>query len=167
MTRLFVTTYKKYNDGNLFGAWLDLESYADKDAFLAACKELHKDEADPELMFPDFEGFPRALYNESGLDDRLWGWLELDEDDREMVAVYLDEVSQDGDIDAARDCFAGKFDSEEDWAADYLNDSGLMGSVPASLLNYIDYKSFANDARLGGDMVFVHHQGSVLAFRNE
>src|SRR5690349_16831915 len=54
--RVYVGTYAKYNNGSIAGAWLDLEDYADKDSFLAACAELHKDEDDPEFMFQDFEG---------------------------------------------------------------------------------------------------------------
>ena len=43
----------KYNAGSIKGAWLDLEYYADRDAFLEACKKLHEDESDPEFMFHD------------------------------------------------------------------------------------------------------------------
>lgn len=63
--RIYVGTYAKYNNGSIEGAWLDLTDYADAEDFLNACKELHKDEEDPELMFQDFEGFPDFLYSES------------------------------------------------------------------------------------------------------
>ncbi|HMP91047.1 MAG TPA: antirestriction protein ArdA, partial [Kiritimatiellia bacterium] len=56
--RVYVGTYAKYNDGSIAGEWIDLEGH-DADSFRDACLELHKDEADPELMFQDFEGFPR------------------------------------------------------------------------------------------------------------
>lgn len=46
---IYVGTYAKYNAGSLFGKWFDLSDFADKDEFLEACKELHKDEDDPEL----------------------------------------------------------------------------------------------------------------------
>lgn len=59
MAKLYVGTYAKYNSGSIAGAWLDLEDYADRDSFLVAARELHKDESDPELMYQDFEGFPR------------------------------------------------------------------------------------------------------------
>ena len=42
--RVYVGTYGKYNNGSLFGAWLDLSDYADKEEFYEACRELHKDE---------------------------------------------------------------------------------------------------------------------------
>ena len=62
---LYVGTYRKYNEGSLFGEWLDLTDYTDAEEFLEACRELHKDEADPELMFQDCEGLPDSLYCES------------------------------------------------------------------------------------------------------
>lgn len=44
--RVYVGTYGKYNNGSLFGAWLDLSDYSDKEEFYDACRELHKDEED-------------------------------------------------------------------------------------------------------------------------
>ena len=41
---VYVGTYNKYNNGSLFGKWLDLSDYPDKDEFLEACRELHEDE---------------------------------------------------------------------------------------------------------------------------
>ena len=40
--RVYVGTYGKYNNGSLFGAWLDLSDYSDKEDFYEACRELHK-----------------------------------------------------------------------------------------------------------------------------
>lgn len=164
--RIYVGTYAKYNGGSIKGAWLDLEDYADKDAFLEACRELHKDEADPELMFQDYEGFPKALYSESSVADAIWEWLELDEEDRELLAVYQDHVNGDADIERARDAFMGKYDSESDWAAQWLDDTGSLNDVPEHLRNYIDFEAYARDARLGGDVIFVRHDGDCWVFHN-
>ena len=37
--RVYVGTYGKYNNGSLFGAWLDLSDYSDKEDFYEACRE--------------------------------------------------------------------------------------------------------------------------------
>lgn len=66
--KLYVSTYAKYNAGRLAGKWLDLDDYTDADEFRSACLELHKDEADPELMFQDCEceyNWEEGLYSES------------------------------------------------------------------------------------------------------
>lgn len=164
--RVYVGTYAKYNNDSIDGEWLDLESCDDHDDFLEKCAELHKDEDDPELMFQDFEGFPKSFYNEPRIDPGLWDWLALDDDDRELLAVYRDEADGDGDIDKAREAFGGKFDSEEDWAKDFWSSCGMLDEVPDYAKNYIDYAAFARDARLGGDITFVRHNSDVWAFNN-
>lgn len=163
MAKLYVGTYAKYNAGSIAGKWLDLEDYPDRDAFLTACRELHKDEADPELMFQDFEGFPRALYSESYADPKIWAWLELDEDDRELLEVYQEHVNADADIEEARDAFAGTFDSAEDWAEQFIDECGMLDSMPENLRGYFDYKAYARDAGFEG-MSFVRHDGNVWVF---
>ena len=164
--RLYVGTYAKYNAGSIKGAWLNLEDYGDRDAFLAACAELHKDEGDAELMFQDFEGFPRSFYSESSVPAELFDWLELDEDDRELLEVYQNAFYADATIEQAREAFCGKYDSEADWAAQYLEDTGGLQDVPEHLQNYIDFDAYGRDARIGGDMVFARHDGELWAFHN-
>ena len=58
MARCYVGTYGKYNGGSLAGGWLDLSDYATYQDFLKACKELHKNESDPEFMIQDWENLP-------------------------------------------------------------------------------------------------------------
>ena len=69
--RVYVGTYGKYNNGSLFGAWLDLSDYSDKEDFYEACRELHKDEEDAEYMFQDWENVPENLIGESWISREL------------------------------------------------------------------------------------------------
>lgn len=132
--RLYVGTYAKYNSGSLQGAWMSLEGH-DKESFYAACAELHKDEADPEYMFQDFEGFPREFYGESGCAAELWDWLALDEQDRELLARYCDAIGCDGlTIEAARDAFYGTAESVADFAENLAQESG---SIPKDFPSWI------------------------------
>lgn len=75
--KLYVGTYRKYNEGSLAGAWLDLDRYASAAEFAKACRELHRDERDPELMFQDCETDPgcdwqEGLYSESSIPCDYW-----------------------------------------------------------------------------------------------
>lgn len=70
--RAYVGTYHKYNNGSIFGAWISLADYTTKRAFLQKCKELHKDERDPEFMYQDTESIPTSMYGESYLSDEIW-----------------------------------------------------------------------------------------------
>ena len=77
---IYVGTYAKYNAGSLFGKWFDLSDFADKDEFLEACKELHKDEDDPEFMFQDRENIPEELVCESWISDMFFELRDKVED---------------------------------------------------------------------------------------
>lgn len=70
--RVYVGTYRKYAEGSIEGAWLNLADYKNKEDFLQACRRLHKDEADPEFMFQDWEGIPSWMIRESGIDSEVW-----------------------------------------------------------------------------------------------
>lgn len=159
--KIYVGTYAKYNNGNLFGEWLDLEDYADLDDFYAACYELHKDEEDPELMFQDSDGLPDFLYSESApLHEDIYEFVELDEDVREIVAEYIDNVGLNdlsAQIEEAQEAYMGNYDSMEDFAREYENEMGELGRMEG----YIDWQAVARD--LEHDY-FITESGHV--FRN-
>ena len=97
--RVYVGTYNKYNNGSLFGKWLDLSDYSGKDEFLEACRELHEDEQDPELMFQDIENIPEALISESWLSDKFFEFRDaiekLSETQQEAFFVWCDHHNSD------------------------------------------------------------------------
>jgi hypothetical protein len=83
MAKVYVGTYKKYNEGSLKGAWLTLENYKSYEDFVKACKELHKDESYPELMIQDTSDFPDGL--ECG------EWISKEEFDDVIQAIKEEE----------------------------------------------------------------------------
>jgi antirestriction protein len=165
MSKVYVGTYRKYNEGSLKGDWLDLNDYSSKDEFIEACRELHEDEDDPELMFQDWEDIPANFIGESTIDEKVWDWLQLSNRDKETVSIYLDEIDRDAPVQDALECYEGEFDSEEDWAADFWDHTGMLNELPEFARNYINYEQIARDARLGGDINFVRKGRKVRAFR--
>jgi antirestriction protein len=87
---VYCGTYGKYSSGSIAGGWLNIEDYADKEDFYNACKKLHKDEADPEFMFQDWEGIPSAFISECDVDESLWLWLALDHGNKQEIAAIID-----------------------------------------------------------------------------
>ena len=53
---VFCCTYHKYNEGRSLtgGMWLDLYTFSSYEDVIAACRWLHRDESDTELMYLDF-----------------------------------------------------------------------------------------------------------------
>ena len=163
--RVYVGTYAKYNSGDLTGKWLDLSEYSDRDAFLDACRELHADESDPELMFQDHEGIPEGMISESSIEAELWDWLALDDDDKTLLAAYRESVT-DGTIEQARDALAGRGNSLVAWVEEFLDDTGELEAIPEKLRYYFDYAAYARDLKLGGDVFTVEHEGETWVFWN-
>jgi len=167
MPRIYVGTYAKYNNGSIAGAWLDLETYSNRFAFYQACAVLHFDETDPELMFQDWEDIPDRFISESSLAEDIWpNWIELDDDTRALCRMAWDNVDDSMTVEQVNERYAGSFDNEADWAADYWDGTGMLEGIPEFARNYIDYESYARDRRLGGDVTFVREGGQVHVFTN-
>jgi antirestriction protein len=137
--RIYVGTYAKYNDGNLFGKWLDLADYNDKDEFYEACKELHADEEDPELMFQDWEEIPHALVSECSIDPVCWDLMKaFDEHDEDAVRAY---------IKCFQDRYYGEYSSWTDLAEQLLEETGGLDQIPEHLRYYFDYEKYGQNLR--------------------
>ena len=146
--RVYVGTYAKYNNGSLFGKWLDLSDYSDKDEFLEACRELHKDEQEPEFMFQDIENIPEALISENffALRDAV---EDLSDTEQEAFFVWCNYKSHDlGEEDADdlvssfEDEYQGEYKDEEDYAYEIVEE---CYDLPEFAKTYFDYSAFARD----------------------
>ena len=143
--RIYVGTYAKYNDGSLFGAWLDLDDYTDLDSFYEACQELHHDEEDPELMFQDWEGIPDRFISESSLEAEYFDYMDM------VNGSHLDEevweAAQDLDIEPemVEELYHGEYNDDEDFAYDLAEQLGLIDHEAGWPNNCIDWERAARD----------------------
>jgi antirestriction protein len=150
---VYVGTYRKYNDGSLAGAWLELKDYADIDGFYEACAALHQDEEDPEYMFQDYENIPRDLVSESWISDKIFEVLKalegLNENETEAFSIWCNnghyDLSNDDPDDlirSFRDEYRGQYRSEEDFATEYVAD---CYDLPDFVAPYFDYEKYAHE----------------------
>jgi antirestriction protein len=161
MAKIYVSTYAKYNQGALFGAWIDLEDYSDLEDFFSACRELHSDEQDPEFMFQDFENIPDGMITESSLNPEIFEWLQMSDNDKELIEVYKGYIDQSGCLADAERYFVGKSSSSGDFMAEYWEESGALKNVPQELVYHIDWDAVARDS--GFTFVEVSYQ-NVFVF---
>ena len=166
---VYVGTYGKYASGSLRGVWLDLTTFADYDEFLAVCAYIHRDEADPEFMAQDFEGFPREWNTEGFMSEREFDLIrefaELDDDEREAFEVYVAAFGSSRDdstiFDNFREAYCGKWSNEEEYAEQLAEDCCMLEGAPEFLKSYFDYKAFARDLFIDDyyfDSGFVFHR---------
>ncbi|WP_313672634.1 antirestriction protein ArdA [Sphingobacterium multivorum] len=150
---VYVGTYGKYNDGSIFGKWLNLSDYADKEEFYTACRELHDDEEAPEFMFQDYENIPNGLIGECWISDSIFEVLEdMDETRKEAFLIWCDNVHRklsEGDINNLisdfDDNYLGEYKDEEDFAYEQIEQMDL----PEFVKRYFDYGAFARDLFYG------------------
>ena len=161
---IYVGTYQKYNNGSTDGSWLKLEDYTDREDFLKACRELHKDEHDPEFMFQDYQGFPKVFYSECGIDLKIFDWINLDKHEKYIVELYLDNIDASADFDTALEAYAGNARTEIEWVEEFVEDTDLLAQVPENLKYYFNYEAYLRDLKYGGDVSFAHDNKGVTAF---
>ena len=161
---VYVGTYAKYANGSIDGSWVKLDDYSDKEDFLDACRELHKDEQDPEFMYQDYEGFPEALYSEAAINNKVFDWINLDDHEKYIVELYLDNIDASADFDTALEAYAGNARTEIEWVEEFVEDTDLLAEVPENLKYYFDYESYLRDLKCGGDVSFVCDNKGVTAF---
>jgi len=163
--RIYVGTYGKYNDGSLFGEWIELAQFSDKYEFYAYCQKLHSDEPDCELMFQDFEGIPSDLIGECWVSDSVWAFFEkmeeLGEDQAEAFMLWADNMGHDLEetenlISSFQEAYLGEYESETAYAEQYMEETGQLDQMPKNLRYYFDFEAFGRDLFMS-DLVMLNN----------
>ena len=167
---IYVGTYKKYNEGYLFGKWFNLSDYSDFEELENAMRELHKDESEPEFMLQDYECsqffINQNLICEGYISREIYEIAEKIDDsnlDFEIIEAFSDCFGQFTDIDdlleKASENYYGSYDSDEDFAESFLNE---IGAIPENLPNYV-YIDWELTSR---DLMFDFSSSGNHYFRN-
>lgn len=151
--QIYVGTYRKYNEGSLYGKWMVLSDYSDIEEFIEACKELHEDEEDAELMFQNWEETPDSLISESWLSEKFFDLRDaldnLKNNEQEAFMVWAEYCSHDLSNEDAyklvsrfKEEYQGKYDSKEDFAYEYIENCYELSEF---VQTYFDYDKFTRD----------------------
>lgn len=153
--RIYVRPLASYVAGDLYGEWIDCDGMSG-DELRDAVSEVLKNGPQPdaeEWAIHDYEGFgPIKLGEHADLDTVAEVAAALDEHGEAYAVWYANESRDGADVDGFREDYQGTFDSLEDWAENWLEDTGTLKEVPSSLRSYIDFTSWARDAEMGGDI---------------
>ena len=142
---IYVGTYAKYNNGSIAGKWLDLTDYTDKEEFCKAANELHKDEADPELMFQDWEGIPGKFISESSLSDEFFDYMDTITSSHLDAEVFEAAVDLDIEADMVEELYQGEYSSDDDFAYSLADDIGAIDHTASWPMNCIDWEHAARE----------------------
>ncbi|SEV98651.1 Antirestriction protein [Chryseobacterium wanjuense] len=143
---IYVGTYAKYNEGSLYGAWLELSNYSCYDELLKAMHELHQDEQNPEFMYQDYECseffIKQKLISECHLSVNIYEigkQIDNSDYDFEVIEAYAECMSYSHEdvrdlLNSLSDSYYGEYSSDEDFAQTTLEQDG---SIPENLPSYI------------------------------
>lgn len=97
--KIYVGTWNKYNNGNLAGAWLSLADYDTYAELMSACRQIHKDESDPELMIQDCENMPDGLtvmesISEQEFNDIKLAMKEQQQEEQGLPAINIIQYNE-------------------------------------------------------------------------
>lgn len=150
---VYVGTYAKYNNGDLSGEWVDLDNFNNYDEFIDYCKEIHKDEADPEFMFQDYENIPSIYITESTLKPEVWDYIDkIKEYDKDVVDAVLENGNSLDDVDDAiyyDDCM-----NMTDVAERIVDEMGGPEELSIDTLSqYFDYEAYGRDLEIEGTFI--------------
>jgi hypothetical protein len=139
------------------GAWLELD---DVDSWDKVRCELSQqgfidDGYGGDILVADIEGaLARCCYSSSFDLFDLDRFIEVQEDitrngfDSEAVAAFIGWYGS-WSCDTFESAYMGRYDSETDYAEQYLEDTGTLDQIPETLRYYFDVERFARDLFIG------------------
>lgn len=135
------------------GLWINLaEVTCEADVLETLVKAgLTGSDYDGDLLVADVEGaLARSFYYSVTDTFDLDGYIECrDEiDDEESVAAFIDWYGS-WDHETFADAFAGSYESQEAFAEQLIDDTGMLDEMPEHLRCYFDVAQFARDLFCG------------------
>ena len=148
---IYLSTYAKYNNGSLYGKWLNLSDYSDYDELLSAMYELHSDEADPEFMFQDYECpilEKLGLLSECHISKDIYDVLERINDSGHEVEVYeacldnLGKMEFQSLYEYVNNFYCGEFANDIEFV-EFLYENDIPFNLPSFIV--IDWEATARN----------------------
>lgn len=142
--RVYVACLASYNEGHLYGQWMNVD--ADLHDNIQAMLENSSILNAEEWAIHDYE-LPFEISEYPNLDEliaKVDAYESLDDNEREGYAAYLEAIDATGTVEQFRDAYQGHYDSEIDYAYQYVEDTGMLDNAGVAS-NYFDYDSFARD----------------------
>jgi len=173
--RVYIASLADYNDGRLYGAWIDADQ--DEDELDRAIKEMLARSPSPgaeEWAIHDYEGFGPLRLDEF---ESLAAVARIAKGIGEhgpAFAAWAAHVGTDSEaLDEFEDAYMGEWESAVAFAEEMLDDMGhideIMRNVPEHLAPYvqIDYKGFVSDLVRNGELATLEKpDGGIYVFRN-
>ena len=99
-------------------------------------------------MAQDYECFPREWYNEGFMSEDDFDhikeyWEMCEKHSVEAVDAFMDWGGEK--LEHFEDCYIGEYDSEEDYARQFVDECYDLERTMGNLANFFDYDAFARE----------------------
>ena len=139
---------------------------AEVDSNCPTCKGKGKVPSAEEWAIHGSEGFMGVAIGEHHDLEEISDLAEGIVNNGEAFAAYANYVGPDhATVEDFQERYRGAFRSKEEWAEEFLTDTGAMADMPQNLYHYFDFEKYARDCELGRDVVFIEVDcGDVIVF---
>ena len=175
--KIYVASLSDYNAGILHGAWIycgeGLQTYEiqeDIEKQVLATSPTAECEGRPaeEWVIHDYEGFGSYKVEEYDDLEDVAGVANIitAEGNGELMIDFWQEIGCDIDeIESKFDeAFLGEYDDLESYAESYLEETGMLSSLPENLKYYFDFEKYAYD--LSFEILTLDTENGVAVFSN-
>lgn len=169
--RIYVASLADYNAGRLHGVWVEAIDVAKvRASVVAMLRESPSGDAE-EYAIHGVAGFGAYLPTELA-DLEVVCAIGAAVDELGLVfAGYVEHAGAPSNANGVaalvlsfKASYQGEYETLEDWAEQYLENSGVLRDLPETLRYYVDFESWAQDAELNGDILALECLGSVHVF---
>ena len=155
---IYVACLAAYNHGYLHGMWISCEQSEDDirddiEFMLSWSPVRHLEECE-EWAIHDYNFGKISLSETEDLGELSEMAIAIVEHG-EAYEAYLSEFDYEPSIDDFQDRYCGEYSSLEDYAYQYIEDTGMLDNVPDSIKRYFNYQAFGRDMDLSGDITFI------------
>lgn len=169
MPEIYVASLSDYNAGIHHGRWIDCTMGVD--AVQEEIEEMLEESPTAkqtglpaeEWAIHDYENFSGYEVSENEDMETLCEIAEGIEEEGEPYAVFVGNHSS-ASLEDFRDAYQGTFRSLEEWAYDYMDNTGLLSDLPENLQRYFDYEAYGRDCEMGGDIWTANVSNGVAVF---
>lgn len=171
MFRLYIACLASYNEGILYGKWIevsgDIEELREEIKTLLENSPVKDAE---EWAIHDHEGFDSYKIEEysdlTEICEHVTACLETDHDLELIDGVICSHgFSAKEAINFIDDNYLGEYDTAEDWAEEFLKDTGDL-NLPRHLSYYFDYSAYVRDCEINGDILTVKSKNGYYILWN-
>lgn len=152
----------------------DVSPYQDAPSSCPECDAVNIERNGPaypsaeEFAIHDHEGFGNLIGEYTPIAELVTIAEALEEHGDKYAGLRAHGFDHDEALSKLEEDYQGHYDSLEDWAENFLDDTGLFEGLKGDspLRMYFDYEAYARDAELSGDIMTIEDGRTIHVFWN-